>query len=145
MDSVSSLNCIYFHYSESCQAGHFYDFDKSSCQKCPVNHYQGRKAQVSCIPCPKGTYTRGREASKSRHDCHGGLHLLWCFSFCCCFLHLDSSLFLLLFDSISWSLSQYAQAITMLSYQPKKILQSFQKNTTSELSVVHLTEDNHMA
>lgn len=64
--SKSRKECL-----ESCQAGHFYDFDKSSCQKCPVNHYQGRKAQVSCVPCPKGTYTRGREASKSRHDCHG--------------------------------------------------------------------------
>ncbi|PFX24406.1 sushi, von Willebrand factor type A, EGF and pentraxin domain-containing protein 1-like isoform X3 [Stylophora pistillata] len=63
--SKSRKECL-----ESCQAGYFYDFDKASCQKCPVNHYQDHKAQVTCIPCPKGTYTRGAEASKSRHDCH---------------------------------------------------------------------------
>lgn len=57
--------------SVSCPIGYFYNASALSCQICPIDHYQDKEAQSSCIPCPKGTFTRGKEGSKLRADCRG--------------------------------------------------------------------------
>ena len=57
--------------SVSCPIGYFHNASALSCQICPMDHYQDKEAQSSCIPCPEGMFTRGKEGSKVRDDCRG--------------------------------------------------------------------------
>jgi len=51
----------------NCPVGYF--LNGTSCQACAVDHYQDQEAQSSCMVCPPGTSTFGRQASKRQQDC----------------------------------------------------------------------------
>ncbi|KAL6256847.1 hypothetical protein P5V15_011783 [Pogonomyrmex californicus] len=56
------------HGCVKCPAGTFYDSSTRTCQPCPFGQYQNMTASLTCIPCPKYTFTK-RMHAKSLKDC----------------------------------------------------------------------------
>ncbi|KAL9960417.1 hypothetical protein ACROYT_G033872 [Oculina patagonica] len=53
----------------NCPVGYF--FDIAGCQACPVDQYQDKEAQTSCVSCPSKTTTSGQTASRWHQNCKG--------------------------------------------------------------------------
>ncbi|KXJ29306.1 Sushi, von Willebrand factor type A, EGF and pentraxin domain-containing protein 1 [Exaiptasia diaphana] len=52
----------------ACPPGYYYESSSKSCSICPVNQYQKKEAQMSCLACPSGTSTLNSKGSKTCKD-----------------------------------------------------------------------------
>ena len=73
LHNCSPENNEYFPLTEICGIGYFYDDTTSSCQECPVHHYQDERGQSSCKECPDNKKTSST-GTNTVDKCYGGLY-----------------------------------------------------------------------
>ena len=68
--SAINLHLLNLFSPVECPAGSYYNKDSQTCQNCQEGTFQNRTGQMSCDPCPAGTWSNGGHA-KNFTECFG--------------------------------------------------------------------------